>query len=181
MSKVKQAAEANKLKTASKQNKASTKKPLRFIIVGISNTVLDFVLMNIMRLVGLNLIAANTISTGTAMVRAISELKNGPSAMPVKTTYRQVVLFFIFTIIGIWVIQNGFIWLINTYIPHFGLSDTIFANAAKLIASVPSLIWNYLTYNFIVFREPKSESSQKQNQSQATLTLMNNLRFCLNE
>ena len=75
MSKVKQAAEANKLKTASKQNKASTKKPLRFIIVGISNTVLDFVLMNIMRLVGLNLIAANTISTGTAMVSRYLRVK----------------------------------------------------------------------------------------------------------
>ena len=161
MSEVKQAAEANKLKTASKQNKASTKKPLRFIIVGISNTVLDFVLMNIMRLVGLNLIAANTISTGTAMVYSFFMNKKWTFRNAGKNYLRQVILFFIFTIIGIWVIQNGFIWLINTYIPHFGLSDTIFANAAKLIASVPSLIWNYLTYNFIVFREPKSEIKPK--------------------
>ena len=157
MSKVNQAAEANKLKTASKQNKTSTKKPLRFVIVGISNTVLDFVLMNIMRLVGLNLIVANTISTGTAMVYSFFMNKKWTFRNAGKNYLRQVVLFFIFTIIGIWVIQNGFIWLINTYIPHFGLSDTIFANAAKLIASVPSLIWNYLTYNFIVFRESKSE------------------------
>ena len=123
MSKVKQAAEANKLKTASKQNKTSTKKPLRFIIVGISNTVLDFVLMNIMRLVGLNLIAANTISTGTAMVYSFFMNKKWTFRNAGKNYLRQVVLFFIFTIIGIWVIQNGFIWLINTYIPHFGLSD----------------------------------------------------------
>ena len=155
MSKVKQAAEANKLKTASKQNKTSTKKPLRFIIVGISNTVLDFVLMNIMRLVGLNLIVANTISTGTAMVYSFFMNKKWTFRNAGKNYLRQVVLFFIFTIIGIWVIQNGFIWLIETYSPHFGLSDQLFANVAKLAASIPSLIWNYITYNKIVFRETK--------------------------
>ena len=153
--------QANKPKTTSKQNKTSTKKPLRFVIVGISNTVLDFVLMNIMRLVGLNLIVANTISTGTAMVYSFFMNKKWTFRNAGKNYLRQVVLFFIFTIIGIWVIQNGFIWLINTYTPHFGLSDTIFENVAKLVASVPSLIWNYLTYNFIVFREPKSEVESK--------------------
>ena len=69
---------------------------------------------------------------------------------------RQVILFFIFTMIGIWVIQNGFIWLIQTFVPHFGLPDVLFDNAAKLIASVPSLIWNYITYNNIVFTTQQS-------------------------
>jgi putative flippase GtrA len=62
-------------------------------------------------------------------------------------------LFFVFTIIGIWVIQNGCIFLIQNFAPHFGLSDFLFANIAKIIASIPSLIWNYITYNKIVFRE----------------------------
>ena len=51
--------------------------------------------------------------------------------------------------------QSGCIWLIETYLPRFGLPDWLFANAAKVIASVPSLTWNYLTYNRFVFRDQK--------------------------
>ena len=38
-------------------------RPLRFIVVGVSNTVLDFTLMNLLSLAGLKLIMANTISS----------------------------------------------------------------------------------------------------------------------
>ena len=65
---------------------------------------------------------------------------------------REVILFFIFTMVGIWGIQNGAIYLITKYLPHFGLGDQLFANVAKLLASVFSLTWNYLTYNRFVFK-----------------------------
>jgi len=126
----------------------------RFVLVGGLNTIVDFGLMNLFRLF-LPLVVANTFSTGIAMIMSFFINKKWTFKSTGKNYLREVVLFFVFTIIGIWVIQNGFIWLIETFAPHFGLPDFIFANAAKIIASVPSLIWNYITYNKIVFRDKK--------------------------
>ena len=134
----------------------TSKKPLRFVIVGVANTVLDFGLMNIFKLIGLNIYVANTLSTGSAMVFSFFMNKKWTFRNAGQNYLRQVILFFIFTMIGIWVIQNGFIWLIQTFVPHFGLPDVLFDNAAKLMASAPSLIWNYITYNNIVFTTRRS-------------------------
>lgn len=127
-------------------------KPVRFVIVGAINTVIDFGIMNILRFVGLPVIAANTISTGVAMVCSFFLNKKYTFRNAGSNYVRQVILFFAFTMIGIWGIQNGAIYLIATYLPHFGLSDQLFANVAKLLASVFSLTWNYLTYNRFVFK-----------------------------
>ena len=134
----------------------TARKPLRFVMVGIANTIIDFGLMNIFKLVGLNIYVANTLSTGSAMVFSFFMNKKWTFRNAGQNYLRQVILFFIFTMIGIWVIQNGFIWLIQTFVPHFGLPGVLFDNAAKLIASVPSLIWNYITYNNIVFTTRRS-------------------------
>ena len=128
-------------------------RPLRFVIVGISNTVLDFTLMNLLSLAGLNLIIANTISTGIAMIYSFLMNKKWTFRNAGQDYLRQVILFFIFTAIGIWVIQNGLIILAQHCLPRFGLSDRVFNNLAKLGASVFSLTWNYLTYNHFVFTD----------------------------
>jgi hypothetical protein cdiviTM7_02105 len=130
-------------------------RPLRFVIVGISNTVLDFTLMNLLSLAGLNLIIANTISTGIAMIYSFLMNKKWTFRNAGQDYLRQVILFFIFTAIGIWVIQNGLIILAQHYLPHFGLPDQAFNNLAKLGASVFSLTWNYLTYNHFVFTDKR--------------------------
>jgi len=127
-------------------------KKWRFVLVGGFNTVVDFGLMNLFRLF-LPLVAANTISTGIAMLVSFFLNKKWTFKSAGKNYLREVTLFFVFTIIGIWVIQNGFIWLIENFVPHCGLSDVVFANIAKIFASVPSLIWNYVTYNKFVFRD----------------------------
>ena len=128
-------------------------RPLRFIVVGVSNTVLDFTLMNLLSLAGLNLIIANTISTGIAMIYSFLMNKKWTFRNAGQDYLRQVILFFIFTAIGIWVIQNGLIILAQHYLPRFGLPDQAFNNLAKLVASVFSLTWNYLTYNRFVFTD----------------------------
>ena len=133
--------------------KATKHRPLRFAIVGISNTVLDFTLMNLLSLAGLNLIIANTISTGIAMIYSFLMNKKWTFRNAGQDYLRQVILFFVFTAIGIWVIQNGLIILAQHYLPRFGLSDQAFNNLAKLGASVFSLTWNYLTYNHFVFTD----------------------------
>ena len=80
----------------------STKKPLRFVIVGVANTLIDFGLMNIFKLIGLNIYLANTLSTGTAMIFSFFLNKKWTFRNAGQDYLRQVVLFFVFTMIGIW-------------------------------------------------------------------------------
>lgn len=128
------------------------KKPLRFAIIGVANTGLDFLILNVLVLIGLPEIVANTISTGIAMTFSFFMNKKWTFNSESKNYAREIVLFVIFTLFGLWVIQNGIIWLIVNYLPHFGLNDILLLNIAKLIASVFSLTWNYLTYDRFVFK-----------------------------
>lgn len=135
------------------------KKPIRFVLVGISNTVLDFLVLNILLFCKVNILFANTISTGIAMLYSFFMNKKWTFRNSGDNYVREVILFFIFTAIGIWVIQNGCIYLLNLIVPDFGLPEVIYNNAIKLAASVPSLTWNYLTYNRFVFTNNKKESA----------------------
>lgn len=131
------------------------KKPLKFAIIGVANTGLDFLIMNILVLLGINAIIANTISTGLAMTFSFFMNKKWTFDSKSKNYVREIILFFVFTLFGLWVIQNGIIWLLVNYAPHFGLNDALFLNIAKLIASPISLTWNYLTYDRFVFTTKK--------------------------
>lgn len=135
------------------------KKPIRFVLVGISNTVLDFLVLNILLFCKVNILFANTISTGIAMLYSFFMNKKWTFRNSGDNYVREVILFFIFTAIGIWVIQNGCIYLLNLIVPDFGLPEIIYNNAIKLAASIPSLTWNYLTYNRFVFTNNKKESA----------------------
>lgn len=135
------------------------KKPIRFVLVGISNTVLDFLVLNILLFCKVNILFANTISTGIAMLYSFFMNKKWTFRNSGDNYVREVILFFIFTAIGIWVIQNGCIYLLNLIVPDFGLPEIIYNNSIKLAASIPSLTWNYLTYNRFVFTNNKKESA----------------------
>lgn len=135
------------------------KKPIRFVLVGISNTILDFVVLNVLLFCGVNILFANTISTGIAMLYSFFMNKKWTFRNSGNNYVKEVALFFIFTIIGIWIIQNGCIYLLNIVIPDLGLPEVIYNNAIKLAASIPSLTWNYLTYNRFVFTNNKKESA----------------------
>ena len=131
------------------------KKPLKFVVIGVANTVLDFAIMNTLVLFGVNAIVANTISTGIAMTFSFVMNKKWTFDSKSNNYVREIVLFFVFTLFGLWVIQNGIIWLLVHHAPHFGLGDGLFLNVAKLIASPVSLTWNYLTYDRFVFTNKK--------------------------
>lgn len=135
------------------------KKPIKFVLVGISNTILDFIVLNVLLFCRVNILFANTISTGIAMLYSFFMNKKWTFRNAGNNYIGEVILFFIFTIIGIWIIQNGCIYLLNMVIPDLGLPEIIYNNAIKLAASIPSLTWNYLTYNRFVFTNNKKESA----------------------
>lgn len=133
-------------------NTVSASKPTKFVLVGIFNTGLDFGLMYIFQLF-LPLISANFLSTGISMVSSFILNKKWTFRNAGSNYLREVVLFFVFTAIGLWIIQNGCIWLIERIVPKdlFSSLFWFYPIFAKGLASIPSLTWNYLTYNRFVF------------------------------
>lgn len=140
----------------------------RFVAVGIFNTILDFSILNILVFAGgFNKIMANTISVSIAM--AVSYLLNKYVVFRHKEEHRatKLVLFVIITAFGLFVLQNGIIYILvhlftfpgnlATTILHGGLglknlSDSFISlNIAKALATAVTLVWNYFMYKQLVF------------------------------
>lgn len=126
---------------------------IKFLLVGGFNTVLDFSLLFIGVALGLDKIVANFISTGVSMVVSFFANKSFTFKNNDRATKRQFILFLVITAFGLWVIQPIVILAVT------GAFSTMIANAslllliAKIIATVASLIWNYLFYSRFVFKK----------------------------
>ena len=128
----------------------------RFAVVGLANTVIDFGLLFLLTFLGLPKIEANTISTGLAFVFSFFANKKYTFKSTSKNIKYEMVSFVIVTLFGLWVLQNGTIWLITPLIKSFITNEQISLFAAKLFATAVSLIWNYYLYERIVFRKESS-------------------------
>lgn len=129
---------------------------IRFGLVGIINTLVDFsALLILARVFGVPMVLANIISTSGAL--SLSYLLNKKAVFQSKGPHsrRQLVLFVTGTLIGLWMIQTMMIVLV-TYLASLiapQASVMIVLIAAKIIATISSLIWNYYWYSRIVFTE----------------------------
>jgi putative flippase GtrA len=130
---------------------------IRFIIVGGANTALDFLLLFLFTGLGVDKILANYFSTSIALVFSFFANKEFTFKNKTGNAKKQFALFLVVTLIGLWVIQPIIIWVstssLATYIPN----DELNLFVAKLIATVGSLIWNYLLYSRLVFKKEASK------------------------
>ncbi|MFZ3009403.1 MAG: GtrA family protein [Candidatus Microsaccharimonas sp.] len=131
---------------------------IRFGIVGGANTALDFLLLFILVGFGLDKIPANYISTSVALmfsffVNRSFTFKN--KAGSAKKQLLQLALFIGITLVGLWVIQPLIILGIGSLLASTGWSESLILLIAKLIATVASLIWNYVFYSRLVFKKFK--------------------------
>ena len=136
----------------SRENNAA-KKPLIFAVIGAANTLLDIVLLLILSSSGVNRVVANTISTGVAF--CFSFFMNRRYTFQSSSTHlvREMVLFILVTLFGLWVIQNIIIALLSPQLAvWFQLSPEVATIGAKLVATAVSLVWNYVLYDKLVFR-----------------------------
>lgn len=131
---------------------------LRFAVVGVLNTGIDFALLNILSyltnitdgariipLKGIAFLAANVNSYFINKRWTFKDSTGGQGA-------KQFSVYLSVSIIGA-LINIGAVFLITTYIPAvFGMSDKLWLNAANLVATGLSLIWNFVGYKLIVFR-----------------------------
>lgn len=140
---------------------------VRFIIVGVANTSIDFGILNLLSLAtgikgGIEIGGVNILGFIVAFLNSYWWNKHWvfkkdplPGEMIGQSKPSQnseFFKFFLVNIIGI-VINSSVVILITTYVtPIFGVSDTLWLNLAKVVATCFSLVWNFLGFKFIVFR-----------------------------
>jgi putative flippase GtrA len=127
---------------------------LRFGIIGGINTALDFGLLFVFSsLFGIPRGFANMLSTSISFIFSFFANKRYTFKSSSKeNVVREMVLFTVVTLFGLWVIQGLIIHLLTPVIINLGTTEELALLASKLIATVASLIWNYLLYSRVVFK-----------------------------
>ena len=140
---------------------------IRFVAVGIFNTLLDFSILNFLVFAfGTNKIVANSISVSVAMLISFFLNKQIVFRDSGQSYVKKMILFIVITALGLYVIQNIVIAIMIHYltwpasvcsdllhsIGFKQLSDTfITLNFAKVIATGFSLVWNFFMYKKYIF------------------------------
>lgn len=134
----------------------------KFAAVGAFNTFLDWGVLNI-------LIALTAVVSGTgyALFKGISFIvanigsyywnRYWTFGVQEKATNKEFGKFFGVSLVGL-VLNIGIASLIvNMIHPIGGLNPKVWANVGAAVATVASLVWNYIGYKFFVFASDKKE------------------------
>lgn len=132
-------------------------KKIRFIMVGTAATSIDFGLLFVGRYVfGLPVISANIISTTTAFCFSFVANKKYTFKSHGTNVVREMVLFSVVTLFGLWVIQTIIIALALPVAESFA-AHAVALFLSKLLATGVTLIWNYVLYSKVVFKHAHDE------------------------
>ena len=126
---------------------------LRFLLVGGTNTLIDFALLFILTALGVNKIVANIISTGIAFIFSFFANRQFTFKDSNKNVKRQFLYFTVITLFGLWIIQPLVILFVTNILSSTSLNDQLTLFIGKVIATVVSLIWNYLFYSKLIFKK----------------------------
>ncbi len=128
----------------------------RFLIVGVTGTTLDFVLLTLLKLWGgLPTLVANTISYSAGIVNnfTLNRLwtfkdSTNPNVLG------QFAQYFVINIGGL-LLNNFLIWVFE---PVFAtlISDNLAYLPAKVVASLVAVVFNFLANRYITFRDVKN-------------------------
>lgn len=135
---------------------------IRFLFVGGFNTALDFIILFGLVFLGLDKIPANYISTTVTMVISFFLNKEFTFKSKDKASKRQFILFLAITAFGLWVIQPIVILFVSWLLGSTGWAAPIILFIAKLVATIASLIWNFVLYSRVVFKKPAQNSNSKE-------------------
>lgn len=123
---------------------------IRFALVGGTNTAIDFGILFLLNGIGLNKYVANIISTSVAFIFSFFANRHFTFKSK-KNARKQIIPFLAVTLTGLWVLQPVVMWA--TLLPLQHINQTIALFIAKLIATIVSLIWNYILYSRFVFKD----------------------------
>lgn len=142
---------------------------VRFILVGIFNTCLDFLLLNILTFMGdLNVLVANSTSVfiGITVSYFLNHVFVFRSKEPL--SFRKYLTFFAVTGVSSLVIQNLIIYGASV-VTESSLNHSLFIvrqlaehrqielNVAKALAVGVGMVWNFLLYKYVVFKVSAKE------------------------
>ena len=126
---------------------------LRFGIVGGANTALDFGLLFVFKFIGIPVEIANIMSTGIAFIFSFFANKKYTFKTTNTNIIREMILFVIITLTGLWGLQTLIIALTHNPLTQLMGNTDVALLVAKLLATVASLTWNYLFYSKLVFKK----------------------------
>lgn len=132
---------------------SKTAEKARFVLVGMTNTVIDFGVLFILGSLGLPVLTANIISTTIAFCFSFFANRKFTFKAIDGNLKRQIPLFIIVTLFGLWVLQTIVISLISPPLTEMGITGSLNTLVAKVIATIITLIWNYTLYSRLVFRK----------------------------
>lgn len=127
----------------------------KFALVGVLNTAIDFGILNLLIAMtgatsGIGIIFVNATSFSTALVNSYFWNKEWVFGQGKKSSF---LVFWVVTMIGL-SINTGTVYILTTFVsPILVDSPTLWANFAKVLATVLSLVWNYSGYKLIVFKK----------------------------
>jgi putative flippase GtrA len=131
---------------------------IKFSMVGFANTAVDFGILNLLMAMtgitsGKNIFFLNSISFVVAVTHSYFWNKFWTFKVKKTEATKEFLQFLIVSIVGL-LINGGIVYMITTWIkPMFGLTEVSWANAGKIVATVISLVWNFIGYKFIVFKK----------------------------
>ena len=127
-----------------------------FAAIGGLNTILDFVILFGLTSLGISYLIANVFSTGITFINSFSLNKKitfKSVSKSKKELVREIALFIIVTLFGLWVIQGVIIFLTLSFFESILKNPKISLLISKIIATVFSLIWNFILYKKVVFNK----------------------------
>lgn len=130
---------------------------LRFAAVGITNTVLDFALLFILRSFGMPVLAANFFSTGVAFAFSFVANKNYTFKTTGANLKREVASFLVVSLVAAWIIQPIVIYGVQKLLES--LDESLSLLIAKTLAVVAAIVWNYIFYSRVVFKKKNREEA----------------------
>ncbi len=137
-----------------KLNIKNSGEKVRYALVGSANTAIDFGLLFVLKTLGLPTITSNVISTTTAFCFSFFANKKYTFKTTDTNVKREVILFVLVTLFGLWVLQTLVIMTVQAIIGSFlHGAESLFV--AKLCATFVSLVWNYILYSRVVFKKPQ--------------------------
>ncbi len=137
-----------------KQKQLISSEKVRFVLVGGTNTAVDFIILFLLAsILNVPVFLANIVSTSVALGVSYVLNKKAVFKNDSATNLRQIMAFIVVTLVGLWVLQGTIIWLVGDLLQSLSLNETIVLFLGKVIASAFSLTWNYLWYSRVVFRQ----------------------------
>lgn len=131
---------------------------IRYTVVGSFNTVVDFGLLFILSWLGLPVIAANITSSTTAFIVSFVANKKFTFKTTDTNVKREIILFVIVTLFGLWVLQSIIILAVKPVVGLVFSDDNLILLFSKLAATAVTLVWNYVLYSRVVFKQNNSKS-----------------------